>query len=39
VERVVRGEHPIELNIKRLLAAAPLPMQWSEQRRVLGFDG
>ena len=39
VERIVRGEHPIELNIKRLLAAAPLPMEWSEQRRVLGFDG
>ena len=39
VERIVRGEHPIELNIKRLLAAAPLPMQWGEQRRVLGFDG
>ena len=39
VERIVRGEHPIELNIKRLLAAAPLPMEWGEQRRVLGFDG
>ena len=39
VERIVRGEQPAELNIKRLLAQAPLPMDWSEQRRVLGFYG
>ncbi len=26
VQRIVRGEQPLELNIKRLLAAAPLPM-------------
>ena len=39
VERIVRGAQPAELNIKRLLAMAPLPMDWSEQRRLLGFDG
>jgi hypothetical protein len=38
VERIVCGERPIDLNIKRLLAMAPLPMDWAEQRRVLGFD-
>ena len=39
VQMIVRGAQPVELNIKRLLAAAPLPMDWAEQRRVLGFDG
>jgi len=38
VHRFVRGEQPIELNVKRLLAMAPLPMDWAEQRRVLGFE-
>jgi hypothetical protein len=39
VQTIVRGEQPpIELNVKRLLAMAPLPMDWAEQRRVLGFD-
>ena len=39
VQKIVRGEQPLDLNIKRLLAAAPLPMDWAEQRRALGFDG
>jgi len=39
VQTIVRGAQPLELNIKRMLAAAPLPMDWAEQRRVLGFDG
>jgi hypothetical protein len=39
VQTIVRGAQPVELNIKRMLAAAPLPMDWAEQRRVLGFDG
>jgi site-specific DNA recombinase len=39
VERIVRGEQPVEMNIKRLLAAEPLPLDWAEQRRVLGMDG
>ena len=38
VQRIVLGEQPVELNIKRLLAMAPLPMDWAEQRRVLGFE-
>ncbi len=39
VERIVRGVQPVDLNMKRLIAMAPLPLDWSEQRRVLGFDG
>ncbi len=38
VEKFVRGEQPIDLGVKRLLAMAPLPMDWAEQRRVLGFE-
>jgi site-specific DNA recombinase len=37
VQTIVRGEQPIELNVKRLLAIARLPMDWAEQRRVLGL--
>ena len=38
VERLVRGDHPEWLRVRRLLAMAPLPMEWTEQRRVLGLD-
>jgi len=38
VERIVRGEQPIDRGVKRRLAMAPLPMDWVEQRRVLGFE-
>jgi site-specific DNA recombinase len=38
VERIVGGEQPIDRGVKRLLAMAPLPMDWVEQRRVLGFE-
>ena len=37
VQRIVRGEHPIGLGTKKLLAMAPLPLGWDQQRRVLGF--
>ncbi len=39
VERLVRGDHPEWLGVRQLLAMAPLPMEWAEQRRVLGMDG
>jgi site-specific DNA recombinase len=39
VESIVRGEHPASLGVKRLLALAPLPLDWNEQRRALGFSG
>ena len=39
VERIARGKQPIELNVEALLSMAPLPLDWGEQRRVLGFDG
>ena len=39
VERLVRRDHPDWLGVRRLLAMAPLPMEWVEQRRALGTDG
>ena len=38
LERLVRGDHPEWLGVRRLLAMAPLPVEWAEQRRVLGLD-
>ena len=37
VERIVAGDHPAWLGTKRLLAMAPLPLDWAEQRRLLGM--
>jgi len=37
VERISRGEQPIGLGVRRLMAMSPLPMDWAEQRRVLGL--
>jgi site-specific DNA recombinase len=37
VQRIVRGEQPMGLSTKRLLAQAPFPLLWHEQRRLLGF--
>ena len=37
VEKIVRGEQPVGLTAKQLLAAAPLPLAWTQQRALLGF--
>ena len=33
-----RGDHPPALNAERPIHLVPLPMDWSEQRALLGFD-
>jgi len=38
VQRIVNGEQPIGLGTKKLLSMMPPPLDWGEQRRVLGFD-
>jgi hypothetical protein len=38
VERLARGEQPIGLGVRRLMAMSPLPMDWAEQRRALGLN-
>lgn len=37
VERLARGEQPIGMGVRQLMAMAPLPMDWAEQRKLLGF--
>jgi hypothetical protein len=37
VDCIARGEQPIGLGVRRLLAMSPLPMDWGEQRKVLGL--
>jgi hypothetical protein len=37
VERLARGEQPIGMGVRRLMAMSPLPLDWAEQRKVLGF--
>lgn len=38
VQSIVRGVHPPALNAERLIRQLRLPMDWSEQRTLLGFD-
>jgi site-specific DNA recombinase len=39
VQRIVRGDHPVELNADRLIRMVPLPMDWDAQRVLLGLTG
>ena len=38
VERILRGDHPMELNAKRLMQLLPLPTHWEDQRSLLGMN-
>jgi len=38
VQSIGRGDHPPALNAERLIHLVPLPMDWTEQRALLGFD-
>jgi site-specific DNA recombinase len=37
VEAIRNGSHPATLTARTLTKATPLPMDWAEQRRLLGF--
>ena len=37
VQAIERGEHPAELNVTKLITSVPLPMDWAEQRVLLGI--
>ena len=39
VHLIHRGEHPLELNARRLIRMMPLPIDWTEQRKVIGLTG
>jgi hypothetical protein len=38
VQSITRGDHPPTLNAGRLIRQVPLPMDWAEQRALLGLD-
>ena len=38
VQRIVRGDHPLELNADRLMRMVPLPPAWPDQRVRLGLN-
>ena len=37
VQKIVRGEQPLDLGVRKLQSMGPLPLEWGEQRRLLGF--
>ncbi|HET9975816.1 MAG TPA: hypothetical protein VFQ20_00145 [Burkholderiaceae bacterium] len=37
VQKIALGEQPMDLGVRKLQAMVPLPLDWGEQRRVLGF--
>ena len=40
VTAIINGKHPPELSAKRLMRLAlKLPTDWTEQRKLLGFQG
>lgn len=38
VEAIVSGHQPAQLSVSRLTRLEDLPLSWTEQRRLLGFD-
>lgn len=38
VQRILRGDHPLDLNADRLIRMMPLPVAWGEQRTLLGLS-
>ncbi len=38
VQRILEGEHPLELNAKRLMRMVPFPVAWGEQLALLGMN-
>ncbi len=39
VQRIVRGEQPVDLTADRLIRMGPLPVAWEDQRVLLGMAG
>ena len=38
VQRILSGDHPLELSADRLIRMVPLPESWVEQRKLLGMN-
>ncbi len=39
VQRIMRGDHSPDLGTDRLMRMVPLPLDWVEQRSLLGVAG
>ena len=37
IETIARGEQPVGMGVRRLVAMSPLPMDWVEQRKFFGL--
>jgi len=37
VQRIAHGEQPPQLTARQLIHAVPLPLDWAQQRALLGF--
>lgn len=37
VKTILRGRHPSSLTVEKLMGSVPLPIDWDEQRKLLGF--
>jgi len=38
VEAILNGTQPIDMNVEQLKKSGPIPPDWAEQRRLLGFE-
>ncbi len=38
VEAIYTGTQPVDLNVERLKKIGPIPVDWAQQRRLLGFE-
>lgn len=38
VESILAGRQPVDLTAEKLIKQVELPLEWAEQRRVLGFQ-
>ena len=37
IETIIAGQQPVDLTTKRLVKHIDLPLDWAEQKRILGF--
>jgi len=37
VQAIEQGDHPEDLNVTKLITAVPFPVDWDQQRQLLGI--
>ena len=38
VEAIMCGQQPVDLTAQKLIRGVDIPMEWDQQRRILGFN-